>query len=142
MKWEFRYPLDIRGICHTYTAAIHIHGIYMVYTYIYLVGVPDDICHTYALRVPTLLMAAEGDRKETACACTRVRAFAMRSGSESLGTCIPCRRSKPLRRFIQSSPGPCGLLSGSAACSTKLQHQAFSTPGPGHPCVSFHVVCS
>jgi hypothetical protein len=32
MKWEFRYPLYIRGICHTYTAAVHIHGIYMVYT--------------------------------------------------------------------------------------------------------------
>ena len=35
MKWEFRYPLYIRGICHTYTAAVHIHGIYMVYTGIY-----------------------------------------------------------------------------------------------------------
>jgi hypothetical protein len=32
MKWEFRYPLYIRGICHTYTATVHIHGIYMVYT--------------------------------------------------------------------------------------------------------------
>ncbi len=32
MKWEFRYPLYIRGICHTYTAAVHIPGIYMVYT--------------------------------------------------------------------------------------------------------------
>ena len=35
MKVEFWCPLYIRGICHTYTAAVHIHGIYMVYTGIY-----------------------------------------------------------------------------------------------------------
>ncbi len=32
IKPQFRYPLYIRGICHTYTAAVHIHGICMVYT--------------------------------------------------------------------------------------------------------------
>jgi hypothetical protein len=31
-KKQFQYPLYIRGICHTYTAAMHIHGTYMVYT--------------------------------------------------------------------------------------------------------------
>ncbi len=32
MRISISIVLEIRGICHTYTAAIHIHGIYMVYT--------------------------------------------------------------------------------------------------------------
>ncbi len=50
MKMEIWYPLYIRGIFQAYTAALHIHGVYMVYTTIYLAWVPDD-CRVTELEI-------------------------------------------------------------------------------------------